>query len=203
MASSVSGVFDRWLHAQPYSSYFPSIQEVLNFAADVGGMSSWAHPRGEDASRWLSVFKKYGLKSVEGFRPTRGKHRRRKLRELAASLQLHVTGGSDAHGSSLGAFTVPAVRFRSWMEPMGIWDHLLSNQNTNRRYDGRYQYLFSTDLPQRFSTMLFQSAVQNIYQLKLKVQELGTLFLVTVFMKEHMQSQSVLYLRTKDNCHFG
>ena len=132
MASCVSEVFERWLHEQPYSSYFPSIKEVLSFANDVGGFSSWAHPRSEEASRWLAVFKTYGLKSVEGFRPTRGKHRRRKLRELAASLQLHVTGGSDTHGSSLGAFTVPAVRFRSWMEPTGIWEHLLSNQNSQQ-----------------------------------------------------------------------
>ena len=132
MASSVSEVFERWLHYQPYSNYFPSIKEVLEFATDVGGFSSWAHPRTEEASRWLAVFKKYGLNSVEGFRPTRGKHHRRKLRELAASLQLHVTGGSDTHGSSLGAFAVPAVRFRSWMEPIGIWEHLLSNQNSQQ-----------------------------------------------------------------------
>ncbi|MBM74731.1 MAG: hypothetical protein CMK59_04975 [Proteobacteria bacterium] len=126
-ASSVSEVFDRWLHEQPYPSYFPDIKEVLSFVENVGGFSSWAHPKTEDAKKWLSLFKTYGLKGVEGFRPTRGRQHRRKLRELAASLQLHVTGGSDTHGSSLGSFSVPAVKFRSWMEPIGIWECLLSN----------------------------------------------------------------------------
>jgi 3',5'-nucleoside bisphosphate phosphatase len=128
-AGSISEVFERWLRELEHAESFPSAEAVLSEISAAGGFSSWAHPRGEDAQKWLPQFAQWGLNAVEGYRPFRGKNRRKKIRELAASLQLHVTGGSDNHGVALGSFSVPAAHFRSWMEPMGIWDALShSNQ---------------------------------------------------------------------------
>ena len=84
---------------EPFANCFPPIAEALSLIHDLGGVSSWAHPRTEDAKNWLALFKSKGLKGVEAFRPSRGHRSRRKLRELAAHLQLHVTGGSDTHGN--------------------------------------------------------------------------------------------------------
>ena len=97
----------------------------------MGGMTSWAHPKPKDAKRWLPIFAKNGLQAVEVYRATNRKHfAKRQLISMAKSHNLHVTGGSDSHGTRpLGGFFIGLSNYHPWMKSMGLWDEIQSSFN--------------------------------------------------------------------------
>ncbi len=126
---NTSEAFDLWLQHLEFPHSFPNIKEVLNDIKEMGGMTSWAHPKLKDAKRWLTIFANNGLQAVEVYRATNRKHfAKKQLISMAKAHNLHVTGGSDSHGTRpLGGFFIGLSNYHSWMKSMGLWDEIQSS----------------------------------------------------------------------------
>ncbi len=100
----------------------PTFKEVANLVHGVGGIVSAAHLR-ERASRSLLIrLKDEGLDAVETRHPSHSPDHRSRITDIALSLNLLRTGGSDWHGgggadnshSSVGSEMVPL----EWLDAM-------------------------------------------------------------------------------------
>lgn len=76
--------------------------EAIALARSFGGVTSWAHPPRDAATRYLSTFVEAGLQGLEVLRPRINSADRKLLKKLAKRNGLFLTGGSDWHGWSGG-----------------------------------------------------------------------------------------------------
>ncbi len=85
------------------------VGEAIARIREAGGVCSWAHPPQGTDRIVLEELKSSGLQAVECEYPWPTRAQGRRLRELAESLDLAVTGGSDSHDPgprSIGQRTV-------------------------------------------------------------------------------------------------
>jgi predicted metal-dependent phosphoesterase TrpH len=71
---------------------------ALRAICGAGGVASLAHPPEEIEESALAELRELGIQAVEAAYPTAGAAHTTRLRVLAATLGLAVTGGSDCHG---------------------------------------------------------------------------------------------------------
>jgi 3',5'-nucleoside bisphosphate phosphatase len=131
-AGSLREVFDRYLadggpaYVEKHAVHPVRAVELL---VASGGVAVLAHP-GLDGPRdgtggvedeLIEAMVAAGLAGLEADHPDHTAEQRRRYRELAAALQVEVTGGSDYHGAGkenpLGAATTPrevVERLRAW-----------------------------------------------------------------------------------------
>jgi predicted metal-dependent phosphoesterase TrpH len=98
-------------------------EEALDRSREAGGLTSWAHPRLEDAQAYAARFAKMGLHALETRRPRLGRHGRAQLERIALKNGLMVTGGSDWHGypdNGLGRFCMPGKEARPFLQQLGL-----------------------------------------------------------------------------------
>ncbi len=74
------------------------VAEAAALVRGAGGVASWAHPSYDCTREALLELRGLGLGALEAEYPSHRPGRVRELRELAASLGLEITGGSDCHG---------------------------------------------------------------------------------------------------------
>ena len=113
--------FDRYLdESQPgyVERRDPSVENVLRWILEAGGLSSWAHPmrfvehEGRPAEELFSELAEKDLNAVEAFHGDHTPEQRELLHRAAVQVGLAVTGGSDFHGGEksktpLGALNLP------------------------------------------------------------------------------------------------
>jgi hypothetical protein len=120
-ATGMRDAFDRYLdeRAPGYvERRDPSLENVLRWIHEAGGLSSWAHPArfiregdppAEEMFRELAAA---GLNAIEAFHSDHSAQDSERFRKAAESLHLGITGGSDFHGpnrtrAALGALNLP------------------------------------------------------------------------------------------------
>jgi predicted metal-dependent phosphoesterase TrpH len=100
-AATTSEAFERWLvHGRP--AFVPRTgaapAEVFDRIHEAGGLASLAHPILTRHDEWLPGFAAEGLDALEVYHTDHDAAATRHYLDLAAHLQLLVTGGSDYHG---------------------------------------------------------------------------------------------------------
>jgi 3',5'-nucleoside bisphosphate phosphatase len=119
-ASSVSEAFDRFLNVGrpayvPHKG--PRPEYVVAVIAGAGGVASLAHPGPLRRDDLIPALVASGLAAIEAYHSDHDDKTRQRYVELARSLGLAVTGGSDYHGngrprdSLFGAVGLPAEEF--------------------------------------------------------------------------------------------
>lgn len=108
-ADSIRQAFQRYLsdhgRVQVPKPRLP-VAEAIALVRGAGGVTSWAHPSAECTRETLVELSEYGLDAVEVDFPSGRPGRKRQLRDLARTLELAVTGGSDCHGPDSPGHTV-------------------------------------------------------------------------------------------------
>lgn len=98
--------------------------EAIALIHEAGGVSVLAHPGASFAEDRLRSLVDVGLRGVEVWHPQHGPSATRRLRALAGTFGLLVTGGSDFHGPSrgvdLGELQVPASVVAHLKEAAGV-----------------------------------------------------------------------------------
>ena len=94
--------------------YAPDLARAVGLVLAAGGVPVLAHPRSpgyEIPDEVISALAGAGLCGIEVFHPDHDRSQRLRLTQLAESLNLIMTGGSDDHGSYLpgGRPPVPSV----------------------------------------------------------------------------------------------
>jgi predicted metal-dependent phosphoesterase TrpH len=124
---SVDQAFQLWL-AKGRPAYvekrLPSFREVVDLVHLVGGIVSVAHLRDRATRATLTTFKDEGLDALEVRHPAHSVDMRARLADLANSLELRCSGGSDWHGDEdpeashamIGSQEVPA----DWLIPLEL-----------------------------------------------------------------------------------
>jgi predicted metal-dependent phosphoesterase TrpH len=105
---SVNDAFDRYLgRGRPgyVDKELPTLRQVADLVHSVGGVVSAAHLKDRGTKSVLRRFKDEGLDAVETRHPAHDADKRSRLTELALSLGLARTGGSDWHGDDAGMGT--------------------------------------------------------------------------------------------------
>lgn len=100
-AGSVQEAFSRYLGDRG-RAFVPKerleVSEAIALLHAAGGVSAWAHPPAEGADESARALATLGLDALEVEYPGRRPGQTRRQRELACSLGLAVSGGSDCHG---------------------------------------------------------------------------------------------------------
>lgn len=124
-ARTLQEAFDRW--AGERAGLVPHVRlkflTAIRHAVEAGGVTSWAHPKLEQAQAWIKDAAAAGLHALEVYRPGIARPRQDGLIKLAARSGLALTGGSDYHGWSpgqLGAFSVSGRRVKSWARQLSL-----------------------------------------------------------------------------------
>ncbi|HKA06220.1 MAG TPA: PHP domain-containing protein [Gemmataceae bacterium] len=121
--------FTRWL-ANPalvsVSKRRLPVADAIDLVRGAGGVASWAHPPTDADLEALSALRDMGLQAVECVYPWPTGARGKRLRAMAESLGLAVTGGSDYHGPSpatraVGARTVSLEELDRIRSLSGQW----------------------------------------------------------------------------------
>lgn len=97
---SIHGAFIRWLSLPDVANVSKlrwPIDEAISLVRGAGGVASLAHPSERINRESLSALRDLGLQAVECAYPWPTRARERGLRQLAESLGLAITGGSDMH----------------------------------------------------------------------------------------------------------
>ena len=105
---SVNDAFDRYLgRGRPayVDKELPTLRQVADLVHTVGGVVSAAHLKDRGTKSVLRRFKEDGLDAVETRHPAHDADKRSRLTELALTLGLQRTGGSDWHGDDAGMGT--------------------------------------------------------------------------------------------------
>jgi predicted metal-dependent phosphoesterase TrpH len=120
-ARDVSDAFDRWL-AEGRPAFVErsgvGIVEVIARIRRAGGFASIAHPGKLKRDDLIPEMAAAGMSAVEVFHPDHDEDAVVRYRQLARTLRLVVTGGSDYHGPgtdrahALGRVTLPADEYR-------------------------------------------------------------------------------------------
>lgn len=108
-ARSRNDAFDRFLASDTYRTRYtlPTAEEAIRVVHRAGGVAVWAHPRIEELDRVAPILTDQGLDGVEVFRASfRSSPRSLYAEEVARRFGLLVSGGSDAHGLSIGEFAL-------------------------------------------------------------------------------------------------
>lgn len=115
-ADDVADAFRRLLgRGRPF--YVPkdvrTPSEVLSVILAAGGVAVLAHPGVTGVDDLIPTLVREGLAGLEAYHPEHDEEQRDRYLELAASLHLIVTGGTDYHGASapnpdLGTLEIPA-----------------------------------------------------------------------------------------------
>jgi predicted metal-dependent phosphoesterase TrpH len=97
------------------------VADGIRAVTEAGGVSVWAHPSLEDASRFKSL-RDEGLAGVESLRPGVDPATSSALEHAAREVGLLVTGGSDWHGGQppLGSWYVTERHVGGLLERLGI-----------------------------------------------------------------------------------
>lgn len=104
--TSVNQAFDRFIgRNRPafVEKTLPSLTQVVKLVHDVGGIVSAAHLKDRGTRSVLTRLRGEGLDAVETRHPRHDPDTRARLTELALSLGLARTGGSDWHGDTSDA----------------------------------------------------------------------------------------------------
>jgi len=95
-------------------SYVPNIrftpQDAISMVLDAGGVPVLAHPGIMNRDDYIPELVSYGLKGIEVYHTDHGSVKRKHYEEVAASLGLLMTGGSDCHGMGKGRALIGTVR---------------------------------------------------------------------------------------------
>jgi len=130
-AADTNDAFERWL-AQGRPAFVPrsgaSPETVIGIIHEAGGFASLAHPglTGVDAS--IPAYRDAGLDGLEVYHSEHDPAARGRYLELARSLGLLVTGGSDYHGDPAHGATLGSVAL-----PPGDWEKLAAWQPRSSR----------------------------------------------------------------------
>lgn len=100
----------------------PSLENVIRWIHQAGGVASWAHPvrmvqkSGLPAERLFREMADAGMDAIEAFHTDHSPEVQAEYEALAGRIGVAVTGGSDFHGDAkphieLGQVTLPAERF--------------------------------------------------------------------------------------------
>ena len=96
--------------------YAPDLARAVGLVRAAGGVPVLAHPRSpgyEIPDEVIAALADAGLCGIEVFHFDHDQSQRARLAELARSLNLIMTGGSDDHGSSAATASAPRRRRRS------------------------------------------------------------------------------------------
>ena len=105
--SSTREAFDRYLDEKApafVERHDPSLDDLLGWIHDAGGLSSWAHPArffrdsGLDVTACFQEMQAKGLNAIEVYHSDHKLHETDRFRAAAAALHLGITGGTDFHG---------------------------------------------------------------------------------------------------------
>jgi predicted metal-dependent phosphoesterase TrpH len=111
--------FGRWL-GQGLPAFVPrqgtSSEQVIAAIHDAGGLASIAHPGKSIADERVRVLRDHGIDALEAFHPDHDAALVAHYVDMARTLGLLVTGGSDfhgdpAHGTLPGTVTLPAAEW--------------------------------------------------------------------------------------------
>ncbi len=126
--------FERWL-TRGRPAYVPreaaAPAEVFDRIHAAGGIASLAHPVLVGHDEWLQEFANDGLDALEAYHSDHGAEDTSRYLQIAARLNLAITGGSDYHGDPAhGPLAPGAVSL-----PRADFDRLLSRfrETTDRR----------------------------------------------------------------------
>lgn len=112
--------FNRWLGAgRPafVARRGPSLAQVVDIVGAAGGITSLAHPGLTEIDDQIERFAASGLMALEARHSEQDGVAEARYRQMASSLGLLVSGGSDFHGDpshhigALGIVTLPAADF--------------------------------------------------------------------------------------------
>jgi predicted metal-dependent phosphoesterase TrpH len=129
--ADVREAFDRYLdEAAPgyVERQDPSLENVLGWIHEAGGIASWAHPvrmvrqSGLPVEALFREMAAHGMDAIEVYHSDHSPEVRAEYLQVAQEIGLAVTGGSDFHGESkpqidLGSVTLPGetlARLREW-----------------------------------------------------------------------------------------
>jgi predicted metal-dependent phosphoesterase TrpH len=115
-AGSVRQVFTRYLGDSRLAAVPKErlpVADAIALVRGAGGVAAWAHPSYHGERERLLALRRLGLQAIEADYPAHRPSLVRRLRGLAAELDLAVTAGSDCHGPepagrAVGARTVTA-----------------------------------------------------------------------------------------------
>ncbi len=112
-ARSIKDAFSRFL-GENCPAYVAkaklTVEEALALVRDVNGISILAHPGLLDADYMIARWKDMGLDGIEIFHPDHTYEQMNKYLDIANSLKLLVSGGSDCHGTSKDYTRIGKVR---------------------------------------------------------------------------------------------
>jgi hypothetical protein len=118
-ARSLHDAFTRLLshpHIADVSKRRLPAADAIGLIRGAGGVTSWAHPPVEVETEVMTALRVKGLQAIECVYPWPTRTHERRLRAMAESLGLAVTGGSDSHDPTpptraIGARTVTIDEF--------------------------------------------------------------------------------------------
>lgn len=94
-----------------------TIRDAIAMVHACGGIAVLAHPGGDGGATRLAALKEQGLDGVEVLHPGHAPDDRRRLLDVARSLELVPSGGSDSHGATEGGRVIGAMRVPlEWLE---------------------------------------------------------------------------------------
>ena len=102
-AANIREAFDRWLgQGKPafVARAGAGSENVIKVLHEAGGLASLAHPGRAVPDARVMALGRQGLDALEAFHPGHDEPMARHYIELAASLGLLLTGGSDFHGNA-------------------------------------------------------------------------------------------------------
>ncbi|MCA8961030.1 MAG: hypothetical protein KDC38_10985, partial [Planctomycetes bacterium] len=100
LVSTHRGAYGRLLSSDTFEPSPVTVAESIAVVRAEGGVPVWAHPNPNAAAEHAPRLKTLGLMGLEAYTPSRRPGQIRRLHEIAESLELLVTGGSDYHGVS-------------------------------------------------------------------------------------------------------
>ena len=112
-AKSFREIFEKYL-GFGRSCYVPNIKfepkEAIEMVIEAGGIPVVAHPGIMQKDEYIKELVDYGLKGIEVYHTDHNSSTTRHYEELARSLGLLMTGGSDCHGAGKGRVLIGTVR---------------------------------------------------------------------------------------------
>ena len=100
-AATIREAFQRYLgdhgRASVPKTRLP-VADAIALVRGASGVASWAHPNYDCSMATLVELKRFGLGAIEAEYPAFRASRIKELRQMASTLGLAVTGGSDCHG---------------------------------------------------------------------------------------------------------
>jgi predicted metal-dependent phosphoesterase TrpH len=124
-ARDIGDAFDRYLGTgRPafVPKELPTVEQVTALVREVGGVTSAAHLKDRGVRPVLEQLQAMGVDGVEVLHPSHDANVRQRVRDLATSLSLLPTGGTDWHGdfavdrpvAPLGSLNVPPA----WLDQL-------------------------------------------------------------------------------------